>query len=672
MNKAVVFVFFILLLLANLASNQSNLEFQGFKILTWEKGEECQVDKKIPVPLLEKSHGTFVSAGHSGFCQSEIFFPPNIFELEYFQSNQQSGQIELVDVATSKTTRLKLSNPETPNPEDSGSIDWTRRWRTHRQLASKAKFPKGLQIRVNKQSQGEDSLIAVRSRVNFYKSSLHLPVINIYLILIIIFCFLLLNLKTLFQKLVSLKARSLFLLFLSLNLLLHFRFNHFFYWDEWHTLEQFYQGGFFSAFKRHNEHRVPLLFLFYFFEILILGSKYHAYLFISAVVHAVNCVLIAKLVRKIISDRLYASEVSIIAACFYSFSALHAETLRWSINQASLLSMCFVLLALNSFINYLKYSKKKDLIIFAASSAAAPLFFANGYALVFHLFLILLFARHKFISINAKKLFKLGFYFIVFMLIPVSIYALLSGGEGFDYKHIDDLGRPYDQIEQIKDYLIVGSQFATIIRGLGLFNSISQEAAFNIFGPGFVYGKYRPEEVFAICGSGVSLLWIVLCCFSKEPKRKLRFYIYGQLTIIFSLILPAIARSRFGSIQSLALRYQTQALLGLVIILIPWFEVCFKNILFSQRNSFIMKIVISFALVSQFHMAFTYDYFSSRGLRNRNYLQQIDDWKKNVEETLPQKSQVLHDPLLPANLTPKRTPTKIHLIYSLLQGGKDE
>lgn len=97
-----------------------------------------------------------------------------------------------------------------------------------------------------------------------------------------------------------------YLYFFLASLLVHFRHDVYFYFDEWTLLNVFQQQNIFSY--RHNEHYLPIFFWFFKLETKLFGLNYWLYLLVSNLIHAFNALMIFKISNKIFSNQKKLSE----------------------------------------------------------------------------------------------------------------------------------------------------------------------------------------------------------------------------------------------------------------------------------------------------------------------------------------------------------------------------
>lgn len=140
-----------------------------------------------------------------------------------------------------------------------------------------------------------------------------------------------------------------------------------------------------------------------------------------------------------------------------------------------------------------------------------------------------------------------------------SLFDLKKGvGSGIDN------ARPFEDLQKLFDYLLVGTQLGGVLRGLGLFPFFA-----NTDPASLLTGPDRPEPLLATWGFLASLALLTYSLWKRPRGEAFRIWSLGQLIIITSMLLPAFGRWQYGMEQSLSLRYHYATIVGLAILLFP-------------------------------------------------------------------------------------------------------
>jgi len=464
--------------------------------------------------------------------------------------------------------------------------------------------------------------------------------------------------------LATLSNAGFFLLLTLLAFLFHYRSGLFYHWDEWNALDRFVAQGFDAAFLSHNEHFLPLFFITYFSQISIVGLNYWALIVVSLLLHSFNALLLSIFLTRLADavESFKTSHTQIAArliAALYLISALHSETLQWAFEQSLVLRQIASIVSLLAALSYLKHGKASALAISLVMTLLAPFLFGSGLLLPVEMLLLVAFLYIASTSLDisfysrSRKLLFSSFA----LLIPVLlIYYLNRKGAGHT---VDDM-KLQGGLLQIFSYIFCASQFGTVLRGVGFYPSLELDAASN-FLPLFIRARISAEIFFSLSGTAISIALLLLYRRSEHRRRNVSLWLFGQCWILLSFILPALGRWQYGLIQSLSLRYQYTALVGLALVAMPlvleFLEHIWQNPKRKQWQRFGF-IYLAYHCGLAAILAYHFIYYTEKGSQNKQYIHQLLNSAPNSDPTL------IH---FPESLAPGIHPLRIREIAHAIE-----
>jgi len=421
-----------------------------------------------------------------------------------------------------------------------------------------------------------------------------------------------------------------FLVFFIISLLVHFRFQNFFYFDAWHILQRFSEQGISGIIYSHNEHFLPLFFLFYYLESVIFGSQYELFLIISHLLHSLNTLLIVLILKEVLPKTKKTNAIALVLGILFLVNSNHAEALQWSFIQSVLLAHAAIFTGLYFCLKYLKEKHKYALRISYISLGLSPFFFANGFispALII-LFTGAYFLPRKRISelkdqlSAARNLIGKTLFILLFAAFAYYSYGISS--EANEISIHSQL-----QFSNIIRYIASGTLLGTILRSIGLFPSLHLEGL-------EILSKKLPAPLLELAKQFSSLdafFWTIslLVCFflflttkrKEQTRENLILFFIGFIWIICFFVLPALGRAQFGPSQALALRYHYGSIFGLLLILSPFISFLFEK----------PKLLVScslFVLSVHLYSEAGYSKYSDLGITNRTYIAKLRNWRKKI------------------------------------------
>lgn len=420
------------------------------------------------------------------------------------------------------------------------------------------------------------------------------------------------------------------LLFFVIAIGVHFRREVFFYWDEWLVLERYKNMGAGGVIYTHNEHFLPIFFYFYFLLAKFFGIHYLRYVVVGLFFHALNACLLRTFICRLIPQTTVAQRAGLVLACFYLVNAAHAEVLHWAFELSVVICQTVILWSMICLFDYFRTGDRSKLFHIAIGILVTPFIFGGGFTLPAILMGLTILAP----SISFSKQNLLRAVPLVNVLIGAAVCA------GIFYFHFRELTPVAETkfvfnrntLEALWHYILVGAELGAILRGLGLFPSLGLE------GPRELYERSHgptvdPELHYAWAGFWVSVVIVVvsLLC-SKDRRATIKLWLLGQLLMLLTFLLPALVRVKIGIFQSLALRYQYGALIGLCVMLTPlavaWYEEDEGRMRLIFRS--VLGVAATCSIAVQLFLGSSFTYFTNVGRTNRAYIAELTKWRVSL------------------------------------------
>lgn len=596
------------------------------------------------------------------------------FELEYIVFDHANTSVEILNADLIPIATQTLIPQET---------HITPYWQSVLFTLPSSMVNKAIFIRITQaELKPQGSWFSMRSRINYYAPNTTLDDFfaiakEPHISTILSFLFSASIISFAFWVMPSLSSSFLFLSFLLLSFCVHFRLQGYFFWDEWTLLKRFSELGFAGIIYRHNEHFLPLFFSIYYEQAKLFNLKYELFLLFSMLIHSLNAFLLAQIIRGIIFPLPHAKFLSRLLGLLFLINSLSSETLHWAFEQSLLLGFCCVLIVFHCGVSYLETKGNKYVYLIFLLSMLAPLFFGNSFIIPIQLLCILLaflaFKSQTFKSITSPTLIRTTIpvlFCLTALIVPLALYYNFQEGIGhkIDPYKIQQTVNPLDALR----YLFVGSQLGTVLRGVGLYHDlITYSAAENLakLTDSKVTFNIQAESVFAYCALVVSFIFFILAIFNKDTRFQfISSWLLGQALIFLPLIFPALGRSQFGAQQSLFLRYHYTTLLGLAFIAIPMVFTLYNH---SKLTKYLLFLTLFGHIYIQLRLSSSYDYFTSAGLRNNIYIQQLKHWdslESNPNKIITNKpTDSEYAPTYPSALAQKMNPKFISNIITWVE-----
>lgn len=430
----------------------------------------------------------------------------------------------------------------------------------------------------------------------------------------------------------------------------HFRFDVFYHWDDFDVLGRFAEQGLPSVLQPHNEHFLPLGLGLYFLETKLCGIHYGRLILVSTLLHATVGLLLAVFLTKLVNKVNPVPRAAQALSLLWLIAGVHIETMNWAFIQLNMFCEILTLGALIFAVEYLRSGKLEDAIRSALCCLFAPLCFGNGLRLPFMIAPLALFELLRAGKFSRQSLRSFA---------GLALIVAASGSVVLLYSRMADGKKPslveiQAHFQEVASYLLVGTQLATVLRGLGLFPSLYLEAPQHA-APEWIAPYMTAEVFFASIGAVCSLA--LLAAMWKLPRGRALWFL-GQCFLVSAFALPALARWNLGTFQSLAMRYQYNALYGLAVLLMPLFLRFFAT---AGRTPLRLALSCWVAVftVSQLYLASELDYFTRRGRENRAYVDRLRHWYAEGREPAA-------TPVMPDGLNPSNDPMLIYRVLHFL------
>jgi len=362
------------------------------------------------------------------------------------------------------------------------------------------------------------------------------------------------------------------------------------------------------------------------------------------------------------------------SAIFFMFSSLHTEVLQWAFEQCIILSCLSGIWALVYLKKWMLSDRYAHLVISGLLLLLSPLLFGNGF-IFFPLAFSVIVIELRFT--NMRRYIVSSIAMSGAAVVPVLVYHALkqvsvTSGSG-------DVKEGFDLLK-FTAYFITGSGLGTIGRGLGLYPNLTlssvQTFCYEALGYYVPWIDRRVMFESSVEPSLGAYLWMFLIILmglifwcKKEIRRFLPASLVGLVLLALSFLLPAVGRTHLGALQSLSLRYQYSAMLGLSIILCPLFCVLLRT-----KLSKLAFYLLSFLWMSeQAYLCQTFTYFTDHGNLHRVYVEELLDWEKKGMKGEGAQYEGSDDmkglfPLVRSSITPGTPPTGILKIAKWLRG----
>ncbi len=567
---ALLAAIFALLTLFQFTTQPTSAPFHSFQVLQWETLKGFTHGE--PPVSLKLERGLFPEEGYSHRERAYAVSAPFRVLTPQLEVQFTARANDLRDRAG---LRFKLKDLEGNTLFDGTLASARTKLSTKRWISRRLLLPAELVGRevtatlVRQAAVAPPSELYLRDRVVWFEGASvtrrtadlpHSATLSLIAIIALAFAFLLLTRSAEFT---ALPTAKLFALFFAIGFGVHFRISAFLFWDEIYLLEQFMRrGGFSGVIYRHNEHFLPLFFSWFYAQCRLFGDSYALMLIVSNIIHAINAMLLAALLERLVPPRAGLRTAARIGALMFLISGLHAETMQWAFEQCLLLAQTATFLAMLAILEYLGSARPRYLLGAALSCAAAPLLFANGFIAPLQIGLMLLLVTH--LGATTRQRWTRSFAAFASasaaVLLPAALYLTFKKGVGSGVEN----AKPFDDLQKLWDYLWVGSELGGTLRGLGLFPFFANTDPVKLLG-----SNPRPEHSLALWGFVASLLVLAYTVWKRPRPESARVWLLGQLLIITSMLLPALGRWQYGMEQSLSLRYHYGTIAGLIVMLFP-------------------------------------------------------------------------------------------------------
>lgn len=607
-------------------------QYIGFEPIEWSDLSGCviQTGRTDDFPMLSRTlTWNPRHTRHTANCISKRIQPRgNILELEYagHSASKNKGAVSIV-LEGKNHTRQRFRVPT------------ERTYGTWHLLRFKLPDDSPVKISLIDQAWGR-GWVSVRNRVNFYhedrgetEASRFLKVPAIKSFICIAFSVAVLSLLYSLCSLYSIgmsspqssffRTHSIFVTFFLIAICAHFRSDLFFHMDEWHVLERFYARGWSAALIPHNEHFTPLFFGVYFLESLLFGDNYQFYILVSLGVHALNGCLVFELLKRLGRNLESRHTTALMVSGLYVMSGLHAEMLQWAMVQSTLFSLTVSYVGLIFAWDYLETRKALYLKGCGVALCAAPLFFGGALILPFQIALILLLWRP---TVDLRVLFREPRTRVLLLLCAIGMVSMFSV---YGLKQQPGVAearpkRAETSAANYVRYVLLGSQYGTTLRGLGL-ATVNEVERFADQLPVRLHNKQTVQNTAIGLGLVVNLL-LLLSLYRRRRDGRVRYWLVGQGLMILPFLLTVYGRLPFGMDQSLAFRYHSASILGLLVMLLPVFDRCIDFANRRMTAAVLSAAIFCTHIFMQLTLLDNYNYYWKQGELMHRFVTQVIDW----------------------------------------------
>ena len=451
-----------------------------------------------------------------------------------------------------------------------------------------------------------------------------------------------------------------------------FHFNTWVYYfnDEWDVVDKFYKNGWKVVFDRHNDHLMPLYLSLFNLETKLFGLSYLWQIAFSLFLHCIISFLLIRLISSLAAFHPKAYQASIFLGIVYTLNSLHTENLQWAFEQQILTCELFMLIVAHLVIHYVRNKSSYILFFIGLCSFLTPFCFGNGFALVLQILVFFVSCIWLYIGDStAKQKFNRVITAVLvccFAIILTAVFYILEPSQTSSLSSVNLL---YGHISEIASYVWVGCQLGSFLRGLGLVSSLNANAPAEMLS-GTSWMKLDIYMVCANIGFILNLILIVIpMCLGKFKKQFLSLWIFGQLFMIASFILPAIGRYQQGTFQALSLRYHSISLVGVCIALLPFVLQMFTWADSENRAPLkrcLVNLFLVLLLCAHFILSKEFDYFLAKGFNHRLYFNQLIDYHSSGMKTATNLP-----PAYPETLSHWQNGESIYLLYKYLSNQKN-
>ncbi len=632
------------------------VRFQSFSNIAWSKSSGC-TQQTSAVASFEHIQRTVTWSDtnpiHQAECVSEWIQPQgNLVEVEFAGLVDQS-QWQNVYLTIETESGEVLKRKYMPQGQPRGI------WKLSAALVERSD-QSPIRIRVTDAATAM-GWVSIRGRVNFYKvpvgllklqnrlkQSRHNWVVPIALSIGFAFCVLLLLPRA--------STLTRFGLYFLSTFIVHFRFGPFFYVDDWQYLERIAEHGVMSVFLTQNEHFIPIFSSLFYLQIKLFADNYSAFIILNLLCHAANGLLFEAVLRRLIGARRHAESIARTLSYLYIICGLHAQVLQWLTCQSTVLAMSLRFLCMICAWDYVSHGKRSRLWGALAAGVLGPFVFGGNFALAIELpalFLVIWYSSERvsireglqalFRSVIIRRSATLLSILAVFFVGQFILYMNFQRGSGV---FLDEAQTP-DMWEALR-YVLLGSQYGTIARGLGISNSISFEYLANVYKPHLP--GVLPFDLYLSSLGLVANLCLVFYYLKTKPDRykRLSVWFLGQILVVLPFAMTVFHRLRWGVAYSFQMRYYTVTMIGLAVMLIPicidlveWWHSRETSWAPIRRTSFasLVTALLVFHIYSSTAMSSKYVDRTLDGHRNKIYYDQLDDWNKRLGRT-PGKTDI--------------------------------
>jgi len=653
-------IYYWILLIFGLGLYQLSVSFphdvyRGSTVIEWVDSSKCNA--LLPTGFLfngaqTSSYQASQERGKKIICKSQwIELKGNTIEVDITGHGKDRKRHPLrIEVQREKSKKtVKFVAPTDPDlPQNS--------WRVKRHTFNNAAT--GGRIRFVLADSVGPSWMALRNRVSFYDTNKNLsllqetlrsPVTQNFILVLSAVSILL------FWRFVLIRMSGFSWAFyfglLLVSLGIHLRKDAYFMLDDWILTSNLSQA-LSATWGSFNAHFMPVYTYLYRLEIWLFGDNYIFYQMVSVAVLAASGLLLARLISLLLPavKPSVSVGVSSLVAVAYCVSVFHADTVQWVICQAIVLCTHGVLAASYFSLLYLQEKQLRHLGFAIVAMLCAPLAFGQGLIVFPFVVLICLLYCLK-LSVDdfsnlRTSLFKLASAIGVMAAVGICFYFAFQSGEGDQVK----TAAFQATFREYARFLLTSVFYTGVCGGVGF---ISFRVP-GLYYPWFTDGTYFMDwfmklnpvgtnAFYSLIGATILFIVLLVALFMGKASERLgirrnwmlvlSWWLIGFALLVIPLALVGVGRAHYPFYQALAFRYQSSAVVGLIIMFCPMLMFLFNRMAIGSNKTLTATLFGTFFLysVSQLNIGKDYDGYVRNGFEFKKYVSQLNEWGSKLE-----------------------------------------
>ncbi len=391
--------------------------------------------------------------------------------------------------------------------------------------------------------------------------------------------------------LVNNKVRISFLAFLFIVTFIVWRTNFsFFFMDEWDWLRDLAEGDF-NIWKSHNEHFLPIMRIFYYFQINILKASPLMMHYIMLILHTLVSFAFGYLIWLILKENI----LSIAGTLAFMLHPFQYENVLWNFQSQIILNVGFFLISLIFLKIFLEKRNVKNYYLSLFFTFVQAYCFGNGLILPILTTIFFILFKKKNLSL------KYSIPYLVIFVFNLVIYKL------FGSEKITSHTGPFSikNIPSIIDYFSKAT-FYNVSRSLTFIGNPCLRIAFIIFILFF------------------SVYIFVLLHDLKTRKKVFPILVFSLFLYFTCFILISITRFKMGFEQSFSYRYAYYYLIPIILLCLIFIKYTYGK---KQYKNIYPLLITSFTLTFSILATYRTLYYKNEvEARNRFNYQELKQY----------------------------------------------